>query len=195
MAILAQQGNVSTGNALANISSFLGGAGIGELRQQTLFQNNPRFFNAIKENLERYGELNRAEVLSRALEQVVTDQQIRALQGTVTAQLSGFMDKLFDPTIGVFYFSRDLDEKMEGYQSVFEEFGTTLDILIGENGIIDAIGELTGIVKIDPMLIVRDGVRSLRWLLPLSKKNINPVGDWRNPEYFELVFDHISFEG
>lgn len=30
-------------------------------------------------------------------------------------------------------------------------------------------------------------VRSLRWLLPLSKKNINPVGDWRNPEYFELV--------
>ena len=187
LAILAQQGNVSTGNALANISSFLGGAGIGELRQQTLFQNNPRFFNAIKENLERYGELNRAEVLSRALEQVVTDQQIRALQGTVTAQLSGFMDKLFDPTIGVFYFSRDLDEKMEGYQSVFEEFGTTLDILIGENGIIDAIGELTGIVNIDPMLIVRDGVRSLRWLLPLSKKNINPVGDWRNPEYFELV--------
>ena len=159
LAILAQQGNVSTGNALANISSFLGGAGIGELRQQTLFQNNPRFFNAIKENLERYGDQNRAEVLSRALEQVVTDQQIRALQGTVTAQLSGFMDKLFDPTIGVFSLSRDLDEKMEGYQSVFEEFGTTLDILIGENGIIEAIGELTGIVNIDPMLIVRDGVR------------------------------------
>ncbi len=49
LAILAQQGNVSTGNALANISSFLGGAGIGELRQQTLFQNNPKFFNKTAE--------------------------------------------------------------------------------------------------------------------------------------------------
>lgn len=187
LAILAQQGNVSTGNALANISSFLGGAGIGELRQQTLFQNNPRFFNAIKENLERYGEENRAEVLSRALEQVVTDQQIRALQGTVTAQLSGFMDKLFDPTIGVFSLSRDLDEKMEGYQSVFEEFGTTLDILIGENGIIDAIGELTGIVNIDPMLIVRDGVRSLNEFLFGVSNFLNQVQGLSPEEIGEIV--------
>jgi hypothetical protein len=187
LAILAQQGNVSTGNALANISSFLGGAGIGELRQQTLFQNNPRFFNAIKENLERYGEQNRAEVLSRALEQVVTDQQIRALQGTVTAQLSGFMDKLFDPTIGVFSLSRDLDEKMEGYQSVFEEFGTTLDILIGENGIIDAIGELTGIVNIDPMLIVRDGVRSLNEFLFGVSNFLNQIQSLSPEEIGEIV--------
>lgn len=187
LAILAQQGNVSTGNALANISSFLGGAGIGELRQQTLFQNNPRFFNAIKENLERYGEENRAEVLSRALEQVVTDQQIRALQGTITAQLSGFMDKLFDPTIGVFSLSRDLDEKMEGYQSVFEEFGTTLDILIGENGIIDAIGELTGIVNIDPMLIVRDGVRSLNEFLFGVSNFLNQVQGLSPEEIGEIL--------
>lgn len=94
---------------------------------------------------------------------------IDLLQGTVKARLSSFMDALFDPTIGLFSIQRDLEPKIDGYQSVFTAFGDTLDILVGSNGILENLSRLLGFAGKDPMRSLYDGINALNsYLLSVS---------------------------
>ncbi len=163
LAILTQMAGVDMTNARANIASYLGGAGAGELKLMTLFANSPR----LREDLEngiRNGE-NRTETLIRALNDYITDDMIQELQGTSKATLSAFMDTLFDPTFGVFSIARDLEPEVPGYQSVATEFGQTLKLLFGPEGLFGGLDAFANGGEDDPMIALREGVRAINEII------------------------------
>jgi hypothetical protein len=170
IALLSDLAGGDTSASRAGISAFLGGSvGAAGLNQYSFFANNPQLASALKSGLSAKGVkstselsgLERVKLLTESLEKVVTPQMIDLLQGTVKARLSAFTDALFDPTIGLFSIQRDLEPKIDGYQSVFTAFGDTLDILVGDNGIIQNLTRLLGFTGADPMRSLYDGVNAL----------------------------------
>jgi hypothetical protein len=180
IAILSELAGGDVGASRAAISAFLGGSvGKGGLSQYTFFGNNPQLSSAIKAGLEKKGvdssgdlsALERVKLLTSALEKTVTPEMIDLLQGTVKARLSAFTDSLFDPTIGLFSIQRDLEPKIDGYQSVFTSFGDTLDILIGNSGIVSNLTRLLGIGSLDPMRSLYNGMNAFNaWLLGVNSE-------------------------
>ncbi|MBW4666506.1 MAG: hypothetical protein KME60_03420 [Cyanomargarita calcarea GSE-NOS-MK-12-04C] len=170
IALLSDLAGGDVGASRSAVSAFLGGSvGAQGLNQYQFFANNPQLSNALKSGLTARGVkstgdlsgLERVKLLTEALEKAVTPQMIDLLQGTVKARLSAFTDALFDPTIGLFSIQRDLEPKIDGYQSVFTAFGDTLDILIGSNGIVENLTRLLGFSGTDPMQSLYDGVNAL----------------------------------
>ncbi len=183
IAILSDLAGGDVNASRAAISAFLGGSvGARGLNQYQFFANNPQLSSALKSGLSAKGgnstsdlsALDRVKLLTEALEKSVTPEMINLLQGTVKARLSSFMDALFDPTIGLFSVQRDLEPKIDSYQSVFTAFGDTLDILVGNNGIVDNLSRLLGFAGKDPMRSLYDGVNALNaYLLGIAGSLVN----------------------
>lgn len=157
LAVVQQLSGITSGNALANIQAYLGGAGAGELRQMSLFQRNPRLLRDLQEGV-RSGE-NRVELLIQALNDYVSDDMLRDLQGTTRAQWSAFMDRMFDPTIGLFSITRDIDNDVSnGYQTVAAEFGESVRLIFGQDGLVDQVVAAFNLIDRDPMVELRNQV-------------------------------------
>jgi hypothetical protein len=174
LALAAQLGNVDTNNAKSNVQSYLaGGVGLAGLKGLTLFGSNPLLTSGIEKGLRSTGAgdltqlsaAQRIKILSSALEAAITPDAIARLQKTAKAQISGFMDRLFDPEIGIFSIQRDLDAKTDGYQSVFSSFEKTLDLVIGDKGVLAQLGRLTGLSGIDPMVRLKGAVEGFNGFL------------------------------
>jgi|GEM_PF-5195513 hypothetical protein len=178
IALLSDLAGGDIGASRAAVSAFLGGSvGARGLNQYQFFANNPQLTSALKSGLtakgvDSTGDLSafeRIKLFTEALEKAVTPEMINLLQGTVKARISAFMDSLFDPTIGLFSIERDLEPKIDGYQSVFTAFGDTLDIVVGQNGILSNLARLLGLDSVDPMRSLFDSVNRLNsWLLGIS---------------------------
>lgn len=154
-ALAAQTAGISASLAGQNLQSFLAGSvgkqGIDDL---TLFQRNAPLKRNLIEELEKtygkeadFGKLSdtqRQNLYNIALDKSVTNESIERQKKTAKAALSQFTDSLFDPESGLFSIGRDLDKDMDGYQSVYESFKTTLDLTIGERGLFGQFGRIFG---------------------------------------------------
>jgi len=142
-----------------------------------LYQRSPQLRSALEETFQKYGIKNTLELKASDKPQfmldlfnsAVTDQSVTRLKGTVAAQLSQFTDRLFNPTTGIFGIERgDLDSQKEGSQTVFTELSRSLDLIIGDGGILSNISNLLGLTG-DPMKDLYNGIKGVNdWLESLN---------------------------
>ncbi|MBD2060510.1 hypothetical protein H6F88_31710 [Oculatella sp. FACHB-28] len=150
---------VDVGNAGLGISKYLGGASIAELSQIKFFEANPAVLNFIQEEAKALGKeledlstRERADVLRRAL--AVPDEVIKASQNTISGLVEGFKSTLFDPTSGLFGLMRRVNGG-----TALEAITSAIGSLIGEDGLLTAIGETLDVLGIsfgDPMVALRN---------------------------------------
>lgn len=154
LAIAQASSGTSNGEAQSAIASFLGGSLTSKgFNQYKFFANNVALKNALGEGLSSRGisstgdisALERINILNEALEKAFPQDAIDRLAQSGQAKISQFTDLLFDPEIGIFSLTKDLDSEKAGYQSVFTSFKSTLDLLIGSDGIFASLGSLSGI--------------------------------------------------
>ena len=152
------------------------GSTIASLKMLQLYERSPQLRSALDETFKKYSIKTTAELKASdkpqffldLLNSAVTDEQVNRLRGTVAAQISSLTDKLFDPNIGIFGIERDLDKQAEGTQSLFTELSRTLNILIGDNGILSQISTLFGLTG-DPMKDLYNGLKGVNdWLESLN---------------------------
>ncbi|BAY78734.1 hypothetical protein NIES25_52110 [Nostoc linckia NIES-25] len=168
--LLAQSAGVQSTNAAQALSKYLGGtASKGELSQLDFFQKNTTFRNSLFQEIEKLGKdvkeltvQQRLEIFKKAaaIPQEVLDAQSKSLSGI----MAGFTSSLFDPQTGLFGWMRDLDSSIKGNQSALSAIQEGVGALIGENGLLSAIGEtlkLFGFEAIDPMLSLRNTILGL----------------------------------
>ncbi|PHJ55790.1 hypothetical protein VF14_31850 [Nostoc linckia z18] len=163
--LLAQSANVKSTDAAMALSKFLGGTSSkGELSQLDFFQKNTTFRNSLFQEIEKLGKdvkqltvEQRLEIFKKAaaIPQEVLDAQSKSLSGI----MAGFTSSLFDPQTGLFGWMRDLNLTVKGNQSALSAIQEGVGALIGENGLLNAIGgtlKAFGFEAIDPMLALRN---------------------------------------
>lgn len=153
LAIAQASAGTSDGEAQAAIASLLsGGLTTRGFSQYKFFANNVALKNALTTAAEERGitsfrdisALDRIKILNQALEQAFPQESIDRLKTTGQAKISAFTDLLFGE-LGIFSLTRDLDESTRGYQSVYTSFKDTLDLVIGEQGVLAQLGSLSGL--------------------------------------------------
>ena len=147
------------------------------LNHLQLYQRSPQLRSALATSFEKYGIKNTSELKAADKPQfmldffnsLVTDEQLKRLKGTTSTLLTSFTDKLFNPTTGIFGLDRgDLDAQKEGAQTVFTEMSRSINILIGDNGILSQISTLFGATG-DPMKDLYNGLKGVNdWLEGLN---------------------------
>ncbi|MBD2409503.1 hypothetical protein FACHB389_10670 [Nostoc calcicola FACHB-389] len=168
--LLAQSANVQSTDAAQALSKYLGGtASKGELSQLDFFQKNTTFRNSLFQEIEKLGKdvkeltvQQRLEIFKKAaaIPQEVLNAQSKSLAGLTAS----FTSSLFDPQTGLFGWMRDLDSSIKGNQSALSAIQEGVGSLIGENGLLNAIGEtlkVFGFEAIDPMLSLRNYILGL----------------------------------
>ena len=171
LALAAEQSGTHISDAQSAIQAFLaGGLGKRGLDQYQFFASNTLLRNSLisgagNKNFTDMSALERVKLLSDTLEKTITDDTIKRLQGTTKAKISAFTDSLFDPEIGIFSLSRDLEPKIPGYQNVFSSFATTIDLIIGENGLFAQLGRISGIQSDTPLRNFKKAIDGLNEFL------------------------------
>ena len=141
-----------------------------------LYQRSPNLRAALEDTFQKYGIKNTTELKASDKPQfmldlfnsAVTDQQVNRLRGTVAAQLSQFSDRLFNPTTGIFGLEREMENKSGETHTVFTEMSRSLNILIGDGGILSNISNLLGLTG-DPMKDLYNGIKGVNdWLESLN---------------------------
>jgi len=141
-----------------------------------LYQRSPQLRSALEETFQKYGIKNTLELKASDKPQfmldlfnsAVTDQSVNRLKGTVAAQLSQFTDRLFNPTTGIFGIEREIEDKVGETHTVFTEMARSLDLFIGNNGILSNISTLIGATG-DPMKDLYNGIKGVNdWLEGLN---------------------------
>ena len=154
LAIAQAASGTTDGEAQAAIANLLSGAlGAKGLNRYKFFANNVKLKNNLQEAIESRGisslgdisAFDRIVLLNQALETAFPQDAIDRLAESGKAKISRFTDILFDPEIGIFSLTKDLDPEQEGYQSAYTSFKKTLDLTIGENGIFAQFGRLSGL--------------------------------------------------
>lgn len=120
------------------------------------FRNNPLFSRLLQQRLDEMGASldqldfqTRADLLTDTLKKAVPKETIKKLQNSASGFIEDLKTKLFDPTVGLFSFSRKL--KVDGEKtSVVDEFTKTLNLLFGEDGLFSRVSNALGI-DFDPM--------------------------------------------
>lgn len=158
-AFRAISSNVDVGNAGLGISKFLQGASIASLQQIKFFEANPAVLAFIEQEAKNLGKeledlsvRERADVLRKAL--AVPDEVIKASQNTISGLVEGFKSTLLDPNSGLFGLMRRVNGG-----TALEAITAGLASLIGEDGLLTAIGETLEAIGIDfgdPMVALRN---------------------------------------
>ncbi|NMG11892.1 hypothetical protein [Brasilonema sp. UFV-L1] len=155
IALLGELSNTTVKDTRAAISGYISGSvGPGGLDRYKFFADNTLLRNALIENLRAinpnarsFGTISlgeRVDILVKALNSSISDQDIDKLKGLSKSKLSQFFDTLFDPTTGLLSFQRDLEPNIDGYQSVFTSFTETIDLVLGEGGLFWEVARVLG---------------------------------------------------
>ncbi|WP_414572818.1 hypothetical protein [Nostoc sp. CCY 9925] len=180
--LLAQSAGVQSTDAAMALSKFLGGtASKGELTQLDFYQKNTTFRNALFSEIDKLGKdvkkltvEQRLEIFKKAasIPQEVLNAQTKSLAGLT----AGFSSSLFDPQTGLFGWMRDLNQDIKGNQSAFSAIQEGVSALIGENGLLNAIGgtlKALGFEAIDPMLALRDVITGVNSKIKYLRDTLN----------------------
>ena len=128
-------------NTSLALTRALGGASASQLRQFAFFEQNANALNQISNQLARTGVESLADLtiegrvkLLEAVGQTLITSDFKGLaENSVDGLLQSFRSALFDPSTGVFGINRDLDQQLEGTQSVFSSFNEVLRGLVGQS--------------------------------------------------------------
>ena len=120
------------------------------------FRNNPLFSGVLQKKLDEIGASldqldfqTKMDLVQDAMKEAVPKEVIKKLQRSASGYIEDLKTKLFDPTTGLFSFSRKL--KVDGEKtSVVDEFTRTLELLFGEDGLFSRVSNALGI-DFDPM--------------------------------------------
>lgn len=147
------------------LRGLLSGDSLRTLRKLEFFEANPQVMKALEDAQELAGiklqdmtRGQRLEVLLNALDVSMTDETLQRMTGSLDAQVQSFMSTLFDPTVGIFGFQRDLNESQQGVQSAFTAIAEGLAALIGSDGLFLTIGDVLttlGFEFQDPMVTLQ----------------------------------------
>lgn len=125
--VLGAQPGLTRAQVVNTFQSIMGGQSLDFLGRLEFFRNNPLFANSIRaavadmgKELEDMSRTERFQVLVKALDVSVTDETIERLNKTLTGMFAGLKTKIFDPNIGLFGLSRDLNLQLEGQQTVIQ---------------------------------------------------------------------------
>jgi hypothetical protein len=153
------------------------GATIASVKMLQLYEQSPQIRSALEETFKKYDikstkdlkATEKPQFMLDLLNSAVSDEQVKRLQGTVAAQVSSAMDRLFDPFTGIFGFERDLYKDKEGVQSIFSELAKSINLIIGEGGILANISKAIGGTG-DPLKDLYEGIVNVnRFLESINK--------------------------
>lgn len=162
---LAATSGVNTSLAGLGISKFLGGVSTASLQQLKFFEANPAILSFIEKEAQKLGKEikdltanERVKVLQAALK--VPDEVIKASTTSISGLVEGFKSTLFDPQTGIFGLMKDLSDQA-GTQSVYTALNDGLKNILGEDGLLSAVGKTLTVLGIefgDPMVALRNGI-------------------------------------
>lgn len=165
-ALLTELGGGNVADTQSALTAYLSGSvGTQGLDQYSFFANNPLLRTKMIDLAGKAGKdltdmsgIERVKLIIEALDGAVSPEDVEKLKGLSKSKISGFMDALFNPEEGIFSIQKDIEPNLPGYQSVFTSLERTLDLVIGENGILAAIGKLSGIEGSSPMKLLKQAV-------------------------------------
>jgi hypothetical protein len=161
-------GKLTAAQNIKTFESLMGGRSIKQLEKLTYFMQNPALMQGIKATLKTdFGGKDiskltkgaRLQVVMKALDMALTDDTVARLSNTLDAYKESFLSKIFDPTIGLFGWLRDVDGNLEnGVQTAYQGVTDFVGSIIGDKGVLTAMGGMLnamGFKFVDPMAQIR----------------------------------------
>lgn len=184
MTLLGIQTGTNSNSTAMFAGRFLSGMeSLRGLRILEFGTNNPAFLEEVKLALKAQGKSEkdfqkltvkqRAELLKTVSAKFITKEVLDAASNTVDGLTEAIKSNLFDPTSGIFGLMRDLSPA-EGNQSVMTAIASGIKSLTNQEGtgFFDQLGNLfaaLGVPKIDPMLVLYNGINTLTsWITNIS---------------------------
>jgi hypothetical protein len=173
IALLSELAGGDINDTVSALTSYFSGS-IGKMGidRYAFFAANTNFRNELIGGADKMGKdftdmsgLERVKLMVQTLDKAITPENVEQAKMLSTAKISALMDTLFDPEEGIFSIQRDLEPKLPGYQSVFKSMERTLDLVIGDNGIMAAIADLAGIGSATPMKMLRTAIEEFNSFL------------------------------
>lgn len=139
------------------LASALGGTrGLGELMQIDGFQRNPVLVDNIKKGLKEVGGKDwkdlttpqRLKILTDAAKKSLSEDTIKAFEGTLSSMVEQVKTSLFDQDVGLFGFMREISSK--GGRSAYDSIKRSFSAIIGLFEVLGNIGANLGL-SFDPM--------------------------------------------
>lgn len=166
--LMGASAGVATEDVSKGLSKALSGKSLSELGDLLFFEQNPAILSEIEtqlkaKNVEQLSDLDqkaRLDLIQSVGVKFSSPEYIDKIGKTTGALLEGFATTLFDQTTGVFGLMRDLDDKTKGSQSVYQQMGSVLDLVIGEKGVLGKSGPVAslfsaiGLKLPDPMRVL-----------------------------------------
>ncbi len=169
----------------AAITGYLSGSvGKGGIDNYKFFSQNAAILENMKDILEKEYKgkdftnletAQRLKILTTSLEKFQTPAAVARLQQTPQATISAFQDSLFDSYIGLFGIQRDLNTKTKEVESVYASFERTINKVLGERGLFAQLGRTLGLVKVDPLVSVRNAIESFNGYLDSIIKTLSTM--------------------
>ncbi|ANV88497.1 hypothetical protein [Picosynechococcus sp. PCC 7117] len=211
LGVLGAASNVAASDVSKFTAKFLGGSSMSELKNLMFAEANPAFLAIVEKKLSESGKKleeltakERATILQAVQNELVTDDVIFAASNSVSGMWEGFKSSLFDQTSGIFGLMRDLDEDMEGNQSVFASLQRVMMKIFGSDGVITNLNRILQElgIEVDPMEGLANGLGKIggwldslnRWLSTLSLPDLQNLfsGEgigFRLSQYFSGVLN------
>lgn len=134
------------------------------------------------------------KMLGTSLEDLVSDDLIKAASNSIDGMWQGFMSSMFDKNTGLFGIMRDLDEKTKGDQSVFSNLKRVLSKIIGPDGIFTKLGNImrdSGMGE-DPMAVLASGLGKLGKFLDKVNKALSNIDSLNIDNLGQLLAEFIN---
>ena len=181
LGVAMTEGGLQASDINKFINNFTSKGLTGELAGLNFAQELPGLYNKLSQNVKQFSndEAGRVKALEKTLEEFYTDDYIASLQNTFSGVFENFKGSLFGFE-GVFDFYKDLDDDLEGNQSVFEEVKGIVKALVGETGIFASIARLFNLDDDSVMNFIREGAYNFRmWLaqVKLFLLELESLGD------------------
>lgn len=202
--VLGATGGAATSDINLFLTKALAGSSEASLRILKFAETQPSVLGNIKEELTKVGQESldkvdiskRIDILRKVGEKAITKEFKEKASATVEGLVQTYKSGLFDPTTGLFGLMRDLEPNTQGAQTVFNEFNTSLNLLIGSNGILGQFTQLMGTLGLtfDPMSVLRQGVVVFNSFLTGFNKQLTAINTFATVTKEALSLGTISFE-
>lgn len=161
-------GKLTASQNIKAFESVMGGRSIKQLEKLEYFMTNPALMAGIKttlntdfggKDISKLTQGARLQVAMKALDVALTDDTVKRLSNTLDAYKESMLSQLFDPTVGLFGWLRDVDDNLEnGTQTAYQGMTDFVGSIIGDKGVLTAIGDVLkalGFKFVDPMAQIR----------------------------------------